>query len=80
MDELAKLPSLVKFSCRGNRLLSRDGNPKTASQIVIARLGQLLVLNGCEVNFNFRPWRKDVLEMSVSKSRQYLELCLLYVS
>uniref|UniRef100_A0A3Q0SFK8 Tubulin-specific chaperone E n=1 Tax=Amphilophus citrinellus TaxID=61819 RepID=A0A3Q0SFK8_AMPCI len=48
VDELAKLPSLVKFSCRSNRLVSRDGNQKTANQILIAKLGQLVVLNGSE--------------------------------
>ncbi|XP_030580415.1 tubulin-specific chaperone E [Archocentrus centrarchus] len=50
VDELAKLPSLVKFSCRSNRLVSRDGNQKTANQILIAKLGQLVVLNGSEIH------------------------------
>lgn len=50
MNELAKLPSLVRLSCRGNKLVSRDGNPKTANQMLIAKLGQLVVLNSCEVS------------------------------
>ncbi|XP_047433504.1 tubulin-specific chaperone E isoform X2 [Mugil cephalus] len=49
VDELAKLPSLVQFSCRGNRLVSSDGNPKTANQMLVAKLGQLVVLNNCEI-------------------------------
>uniref|UniRef100_A0A7N5ZRS1 Tubulin-specific chaperone E n=1 Tax=Anabas testudineus TaxID=64144 RepID=A0A7N5ZRS1_ANATE len=49
VDELAKLPSLVQFSCRGNRLVSSDGNPKTANQMLIAKLGQLVTLNSCEI-------------------------------
>lgn len=53
MDELAKLPSLVRLSCRGNKLVSRDGNLKTANQMLIAKLGQLVVLNGCEVSSMF---------------------------
>uniref|UniRef100_A0A7N8WQK9 Tubulin-specific chaperone E n=1 Tax=Mastacembelus armatus TaxID=205130 RepID=A0A7N8WQK9_9TELE len=50
VDELAKLPGLVQFSCRGNRLVSSDGNPKTANQMLIAKLGRLVVLNSCEVS------------------------------
>ncbi|XP_076583467.1 tubulin-specific chaperone E [Chaetodon auriga] len=46
VDELAKLPSLVRLSCRRNRLVSSDGNPRTANQMLIAKLGQLVVLNG----------------------------------
>lgn len=49
VDELAKLPSLVKLCFRGNRLLSNDGNLKTANQLIIAKLGQLVFLNNCEV-------------------------------
>ncbi|XP_069543552.1 tubulin-specific chaperone E [Brachyistius frenatus] len=49
VDELAKLPSLVQFSCRGNRLVSSDGNPKTANQMLIAKLGQLVSLNSCQI-------------------------------
>ncbi|XP_023255213.1 tubulin-specific chaperone E isoform X2 [Seriola lalandi dorsalis] len=48
VDELAKLRSLVQFSCRGNRLTSSDRNPKTANQILIAKLGRLVLLNSCE--------------------------------
>ncbi|XP_029010054.1 tubulin-specific chaperone E isoform X2 [Betta splendens] len=50
VDELAKLSSLVQVSCRGNRLVSSDGNPRTANQMLIAKLGRLVVLNGCEVH------------------------------
>ncbi|KAM8772126.1 tubulin-specific chaperone E isoform 1-T2 [Acanthopagrus schlegelii] len=49
VDELAKLPRLVKLSCRGNRLVSSDGNPRTANQLLIAKLGQLVFLNSCEI-------------------------------
>ncbi|XP_078127983.1 tubulin-specific chaperone E isoform X1 [Sander vitreus] len=45
VDELAKLPGLVQFSCSGNPLASSDGNPKTATQMLIAKLGQLVLLN-----------------------------------
>uniref|UniRef100_A0A669ET96 Tubulin-specific chaperone E n=1 Tax=Oreochromis niloticus TaxID=8128 RepID=A0A669ET96_ORENI len=45
VNELAKLPSLVRLSCRGNKLVSGDGNPKTANQMLIAKLEQLVVLN-----------------------------------
>uniref|UniRef100_A0A3Q1EMW4 Tubulin folding cofactor E n=1 Tax=Acanthochromis polyacanthus TaxID=80966 RepID=A0A3Q1EMW4_9TELE len=48
VNELDKLPSLVQFSCRGNRLVSSDGNPRTANQMLIAKLGQLVTLNSCE--------------------------------
>ncbi|XP_047189694.1 tubulin-specific chaperone E isoform X2 [Scophthalmus maximus] len=50
VDELDKLPSLVKLSCRGNRLTSSDGNRKTADQILIAKLGRLVILNGCTIH------------------------------
>ncbi|XP_041839020.1 tubulin-specific chaperone E [Melanotaenia boesemani] len=50
VDELAKLPSLVQLSCLRNRLLSSDGNPKTANQILIAKLGQLVFLNKCQIS------------------------------
>ncbi|XP_041788956.1 tubulin-specific chaperone E isoform X2 [Chelmon rostratus] len=49
VDELAKLPSLVTLWCRRNQLVSSDGNPRTASQMIIAKLGQLAVLNSCEI-------------------------------
>ncbi|XP_062244659.1 tubulin-specific chaperone E isoform X2 [Platichthys flesus] len=50
VDELAKLGSLKKLSCRGNRLTSCDGNRKTADQILIAKLGQLVTLNNCQIH------------------------------
>ncbi|XP_019122926.2 tubulin-specific chaperone E [Larimichthys crocea] len=49
VDELGKLSSLVHFSCRHNRLVSSDGNYKTASQMLIAKLGGLVSLNGSEI-------------------------------
>lgn len=49
VSELSKLPRLVKFSCSGNRLSSSDGNPKTVTQLLIAKLGRVLVLNRCDV-------------------------------
>lgn len=54
VDELAKLPSLVHLSCRGNRLVSSDGNPETAYQMLIARVGQLVTLNRCEIHHEDR--------------------------
>uniref|UniRef100_A0A669CHS7 Tubulin-specific chaperone E n=1 Tax=Oreochromis niloticus TaxID=8128 RepID=A0A669CHS7_ORENI len=54
VNELAKLPSLVRLSCRGNKLVSGDGNPKTANQMLIAKLEQLVVLNGCEIHADDR--------------------------
>ncbi|XP_070684560.1 LOW QUALITY PROTEIN: tubulin-specific chaperone E [Pempheris klunzingeri] len=49
VDELAKLPRLVQLSCRSNPLVSADGNPKTATQLLIAKLGRLVVLNSCKI-------------------------------
>ncbi|KAM9314728.1 tubulin-specific chaperone E isoform 2-T2 [Pholidichthys leucotaenia] len=54
VDELAKLPSLVQLSCRGNQLVSSDGNPRTASQMLIAKLGHLDVLNNSEITHEDR--------------------------
>ncbi|KAG8014497.1 Tubulin-specific chaperone E [Nibea albiflora] len=50
VDELGKLSSLVHLSCRRNRLVSSDGNHKTANQLLIAKLGGLVSLNGSEIN------------------------------
>lgn len=50
MNELSKLPNLLKLSCAGNRLASSDGNPKTANQLLIAKLGQLVALNRSDVS------------------------------
>ncbi|KAF3852645.1 hypothetical protein F7725_006000 [Dissostichus mawsoni] len=44
-----KITSLVIFSCRGNRLLSSDGNPRTANQMLIAKLGKLELLNNSTI-------------------------------
>uniref|UniRef100_A0A4W6DIR3 Tubulin-specific chaperone E n=1 Tax=Lates calcarifer TaxID=8187 RepID=A0A4W6DIR3_LATCA len=63
VDELAKLPSLVQFSCRGNRLVSSDGNPKTANQMLIAKLGRLVVLNSSEVRRDRRGAELDYIKM-----------------
>ncbi|KAM6939614.1 tubulin-specific chaperone E [Xenentodon cancila] len=49
VNELSKLPCLVKFSCCGNRLVSSDGNPETANQLLIAKLGHLVSLNNSEI-------------------------------
>ncbi|XP_017291159.1 tubulin-specific chaperone E [Kryptolebias marmoratus] len=49
VNELAKLPCLMKLSCRGNRLVSSDQNPKTANQMLIAKLEHLVVLNNSEI-------------------------------
>ncbi|XP_072239667.1 tubulin-specific chaperone E [Leuresthes tenuis] len=54
VDELAKLPCLVKLCCHGNRLLSSDGNPKTANQMLIAKLGQLIFLDNCQIKHEER--------------------------
>ncbi|XP_028312417.1 tubulin-specific chaperone E [Gouania willdenowi] len=50
IDELAKLPSLIQLSCRRNQLMSSDKNPETAEQMLIAKLGQLEVLNSSKIN------------------------------
>ncbi|CAG5946433.1 unnamed protein product [Menidia menidia] len=49
VNELAKLPCLMRLYCRGNRLESSDGNPKTADQMLIAKLGTLVFLNNCQI-------------------------------
>ncbi|XP_032420024.1 tubulin-specific chaperone E [Xiphophorus hellerii] len=54
VNELAKLPCLVKLSCRDNKLVSSDGNPKTVNQMIIAKLGHLLYLNNSEISFEER--------------------------
>ncbi|XP_034381852.1 tubulin-specific chaperone E [Cyclopterus lumpus] len=54
VDELAKLPSLSHLSCRGNQLVSSDGNPKTVHQLLIAKLGRLVFLNNCEIHHKER--------------------------
>lgn len=51
VNELAKLPSLVKLSCRNNRLVSSDGKQETANQMLIAKLEHLVLLNNCEVGW-----------------------------
>ncbi|NP_001035078.2 tubulin-specific chaperone E isoform X1 [Danio rerio] len=45
VNELEKLPSLVYLSCRRNPLLHKEKNLETARQIMIARLGQLELLD-----------------------------------
>lgn len=50
VDELGKLPSLVKLLFHRNLLVTDDGNPRTLHQLLIARLAQLLVLNGVAVS------------------------------
>ncbi|XP_056891978.1 tubulin-specific chaperone E isoform X3 [Takifugu flavidus] len=50
VDELAKLPSLVKLHCFRNQLVSYDQNPSTTNQLIIARLEKLEFLNRTEVN------------------------------
>ncbi|KAM4751282.1 tubulin-specific chaperone E [Anableps anableps] len=50
VNDLAKLPSLVKLSCRDNKLVSSDGNPKTVNQMIIAKLGHLVYLNNSEIS------------------------------
>ncbi|XP_071379457.1 tubulin-specific chaperone E [Centroberyx affinis] len=49
VDELGKLHGLVELSCRSSGLVSSDGKPATASQLLIAKLGQLAFLNRCEI-------------------------------
>ncbi|KAM4604358.1 tubulin-specific chaperone E isoform 1-T2 [Polymixia lowei] len=49
VDELEKLQSLLELSCRHNALLSRDTNPQTANQLLIAKLSQLVYLNRCQI-------------------------------
>ncbi|KAM6971979.1 tubulin-specific chaperone E [Aplochiton taeniatus] len=49
INELEKLSSLEKLSCHSNPLLSREGNPQTALQLVIAKVGPLVCLNGGQI-------------------------------
>lgn len=49
VNELEKLRSLVKLSFRHNPVLGRERNPETATQLLIARVGQLEVLNMCQI-------------------------------
>ncbi|XP_046907060.1 tubulin-specific chaperone E isoform X2 [Hypomesus transpacificus] len=54
VSELEKLSSLVKLSCRNNPLLSRENNPETATQLLIARVGKLEVLNRSQITLEER--------------------------
>ncbi|XP_077574377.1 tubulin-specific chaperone E isoform X2 [Stigmatopora nigra] len=64
MDELAKLPSLRQLWCRGNHLVSDDRNPKTANQMLVAKLPHLCVLNGSQVSPQERRGaERDYLKM-----------------
>uniref|UniRef100_A0AAY5JX47 Tubulin-specific chaperone E n=1 Tax=Esox lucius TaxID=8010 RepID=A0AAY5JX47_ESOLU len=49
INELEKLQNLVQLSCRQNPLLSRERNPNTATQQLIARVAQLEVIDRCTV-------------------------------
>uniref|UniRef100_A0A3B4AE95 Tubulin-specific chaperone E n=1 Tax=Periophthalmus magnuspinnatus TaxID=409849 RepID=A0A3B4AE95_9GOBI len=49
VNELSKLRSLVQLSCKRNHLKAPDGNHRTTSQLLIAKLGRLLLLNKCEI-------------------------------
>lgn len=64
VDELAKLPSLVKLSCHRNRLASKDGNPRTANQMIIAKLGGLVSLHRGQIHPDERKGaERDYLKM-----------------
>uniref|UniRef100_A0A3B5LZF8 Tubulin-specific chaperone E n=1 Tax=Xiphophorus couchianus TaxID=32473 RepID=A0A3B5LZF8_9TELE len=63
VNELAKLPCLVKLSCRDNKLVSSDGNPKTVNQMIIAKLGHLLYLNNSEVCVQRKGAELDYIKM-----------------
>ncbi|XP_057698475.1 tubulin-specific chaperone E [Corythoichthys intestinalis] len=64
IDELGKLPSLRQLWCRGNFLVSDDRNPKTANQMLIAKLPHLCILNGTEVTLQERKGAEcDYLKM-----------------
>uniref|UniRef100_H2TTW3 Tubulin-specific chaperone E n=1 Tax=Takifugu rubripes TaxID=31033 RepID=H2TTW3_TAKRU len=54
VDELAKLPSLVKLHCFRNQLVSYDQNPSTTNQLIIARLEKLEFLNRTEISPEIR--------------------------
>ncbi|KAJ8002234.1 hypothetical protein DPEC_G00177780 [Dallia pectoralis] len=49
INELEKLQNLVQLSCRQNPLLSLETNPNTVKQQLIARVGQLEVIDRCTV-------------------------------
>ncbi|KAM9460958.1 tubulin-specific chaperone E isoform 2-T2 [Clarias gariepinus] len=49
INELEKLKSLVQLSCSRNPLMDLEKNRKTTVQLLIARIGQLEILNRCQV-------------------------------
>ncbi|XP_056136091.1 tubulin-specific chaperone E isoform X2 [Lampris incognitus] len=49
INELEKLQSLAQLSCRYNPMLSTQRNPQTASQLLMAKVGQLVSLNMREI-------------------------------
>lgn len=49
VNELGRLRALEQFSCRGNPLKSSDGNHRTCTQLLIAKLPRVSLLNGTKV-------------------------------
>ncbi|XP_025965673.1 tubulin-specific chaperone E [Dromaius novaehollandiae] len=49
INELDKLPSLRSLQCHNNPLMDTEKNPETLRQLIIAKIGQLGVLNKSEI-------------------------------
>ncbi|NXU57116.1 TBCE protein, partial [Turnix velox] len=49
INELDKLPSLQSLQCHNNPLMETEKNPETLRQLIIAKIGQLQVLNKSEI-------------------------------
>ncbi|NWR71415.1 TBCE protein, partial [Centropus unirufus] len=49
INELDKLPCLRSLQCKNNPVMDTEKNPETLRQLIIAKIGQLEVLNKCEI-------------------------------
>uniref|UniRef100_A0A8D0KW61 Tubulin-specific chaperone E n=1 Tax=Strix occidentalis caurina TaxID=311401 RepID=A0A8D0KW61_STROC len=49
INELDKLPSLQSLQCHNNPFMDTEKNPETLRQLIIAKIGQLKVLNKSEI-------------------------------
>ncbi|XP_058692287.1 geranylgeranyl pyrophosphate synthase isoform X8 [Poecile atricapillus] len=49
INELDKLPSLRALQCNNNPFVDTEKNPETLTQLIIAKISQLEVLNNCEI-------------------------------
>lgn len=71
VNELDKLRSLESLSCQDNPLLSREPNPETTKQLLLARVGRVEVLNRCTIT----PKERRGAELDYCKmfARDWLE-------